>query len=138
MRWAAAAVLAAAAAWVAGGDMSADRSECADQLVGLAPCLQYVQGQARAPAPDCCGGLRQVLGKSPKCLCVLVKDKDDPNLGIKINATLALALPSVCGATHANVSHCPRKLLFFLLHSSPSLALATSSAVSLHLYFVVL
>ncbi|KAF7050400.1 hypothetical protein CFC21_058775 [Triticum aestivum] len=91
-----------------GADMDADRSECAEQLVGLAPCLQYVQGQARSPAPDCCGGLSQVLDKSPKCLCVLVKDKDDPNLGIKINASLALALPSACGNTKANVSHCPR------------------------------
>jgi hypothetical protein len=104
------AVAAAAAATLAGGDMNADKTECADQLVGLAPCLQYVQGQARAPPPDCCGGLRQVLGKSPKCLCVLVKDKDDPNLGIKINATLALALPSACGATRANASHCARTL----------------------------
>uniref|UniRef100_A0A0D9Z2J3 Bifunctional inhibitor/plant lipid transfer protein/seed storage helical domain-containing protein n=1 Tax=Oryza glumipatula TaxID=40148 RepID=A0A0D9Z2J3_9ORYZ len=110
-----AAAMAVAAAAVARGDMSADRTECADQLVGLAPCLQYVQGEAKAPAPDCCGGLRQVLGKSPKCLCVLVKDKDDPNLGIKINATLALALPSACGATHANVSHCPQ-----LLHIPPN------------------
>ena len=100
-------MLLGVAAVCVGGDMNSDRSECADQLVGLAPCLQYVQGQARAPAPDCCGGLRQVLGKSPKCLCVLVKDKDDPNLGIKINASLALALPSACGATKANVSHCP-------------------------------
>jgi hypothetical protein len=47
-------------------------------------------------------------------LCVLVKDKDDPNLGIKINATLALSLPSVCGATHANVSHCPRTDCHFI------------------------
>jgi hypothetical protein len=108
-RWWALVVAAAAAATAAGGDMNADRTECADQLVGLAPCLQYVQGQARAPPPDCCGGLRQVLAKSPKCLCVLVKDKDDPNLGIKINATLALALPSACGATRANASHCARK-----------------------------
>ena len=104
----------AAAATLAGGDMNADKTECADQLVGLAPCLQYVQGQARAPPPDCCGGLRQVLGKSPKCLCVLVKDKDDPNLGIKINATLALALPSACGATRANASHCARTPLIAL------------------------
>ncbi|RCV46389.1 hypothetical protein SEVIR_9G532400v4 [Setaria viridis] len=114
VRWWALVVAVAAAATVAGGDMNADRTECADQLVGLAPCLQYVQGQARAPPPDCCGGLRQVLGKSPKCLCVLVKDKDDPNLGIKINATLALALPSACGATRANASHCAQ-----LLHIPP-------------------
>ena len=69
MKWPAVMMLMLGVAAVcAGGDMSADRSECADQLVGLAPCLQYVQGQARAPAPDCCGGLRQVLEKSPKCL----------------------------------------------------------------------
>ncbi|KAE8787110.1 lipid transfer protein [Hordeum vulgare] len=98
-----------------GADMDADRSECAEQLMGLAPCLQYVQGQARSPAPDCCGGLSQVLDKSPKCLCVLVKDKDDPNLGIKINASLALALPSACRNTKANVSHCPQ-----LLHLPPN------------------
>jgi len=65
-RWAAVLVLAAATAVamvsVAGGDMSADKTECAEQLVSLAPCLQYVQGQARAPPPDCCGGLQQVLG----------------------------------------------------------------------------
>ncbi|CAM0871452.1 unnamed protein product [Alopecurus aequalis] len=118
MQWPAAVVmimLLGVAAVCVGGDMNSDRSECADQLVGLAPCLQYVQGQARAPAPDCCGGLRQVLDKSPKCLCVLVKDKDDPNLGIKINASLALALPSACGATKANVSHCPE-----LLHIPPN------------------
>ncbi|PUZ42681.1 hypothetical protein GQ55_9G601500 [Panicum hallii var. hallii] len=113
-QWAVVVAVAAAAATLAGGDMNADKTECADQLVGLAPCLQYVQGQARAPPPDCCGGLRQVLGKSPKCLCVLVKDKDDPNLGIKINATLALALPSACGATRANASHCAQ-----LLHIPP-------------------
>ncbi|KAJ1298632.1 hypothetical protein BS78_01G468900 [Paspalum vaginatum] len=114
MAWWAAVLLALVVAATAGGDMSADKTECADQLVGLAPCLQYVQGQARSPPPDCCGGLRQVLGKSPKCLCVLVKDKDDPNLGIKINATLALALPSACGATRANASHCAQ-----LLHIPP-------------------
>ena len=96
----------AAAATLAGGDMNADKTECADQLVGLAPCLQYVQGQARAPPPDCCGGLRQVLGKSPKCLCVLVKDKDDPNLGLKLNVTKALGLPAICKAA-ANISDCP-------------------------------
>ena len=115
VQWPALVMTVVVAMAAARADMSADRTECADQLVGLAPCLQYVQGQARAPTPDCCGGLRQVLGKSPKCLCVLVKDKDDPNLGIKINATLALALPSTCGATHANVSHCPQ-----LLHIPPN------------------
>ncbi|TVU41343.1 hypothetical protein EJB05_14850 [Eragrostis curvula] len=94
------------------GDFAKDRDECSDQLVGLATCLTYVQEQATAaaPTPDCCSGLKTVLGKSRKCLCVLVKDKDDPSLGLKINVTRALGLPAICNAP-ANISDCPSRLL---------------------------
>ena len=64
------------------GDVASDQAECTNQLVGLATCLPYVQGGAKAPTPDCCTGLKEVLSKSPKCLCVLIKDGDDPQLGI--------------------------------------------------------
>ncbi|KAL5719458.1 hypothetical protein ACHQM5_012231 [Ranunculus cassubicifolius] len=94
-------------------DLSKDRDECATQLVGLATCLPYVSGSAKAPTLDCCTGLKQVLGKSKKCLCVLVKDRNDPELGLKINATLALSLPSTCNAP-SNASDCPT-----LLHLAP-------------------
>ncbi|KAK3124716.1 hypothetical protein QOZ80_7BG0591170 [Eleusine coracana subsp. coracana] len=94
-----------------GGDFAADRAECSDKLVGLATCLTYVQEHATAvaPTPDCCAGLKTVLQTSRKCLCVLVKDKDDPNLGLKINVSKALGLPAVCKAS-ANISDCPRLL----------------------------
>ena len=85
-----------------------NREECAEQLVGLATCLPYVGGDAKAPTPDCCNGLKQVLKDNKKCLCVIIKDRNDPDLGLKINATLALSLPSVCHAP-ANVSQCPSK-----------------------------
>nr|TKW31029.1 hypothetical protein SEVIR_2G078200v2 [Setaria viridis] len=91
------------------GDFAADRAECSDKLVGLATCLTYVQDEASAPTPDCCAGLKTVLQSSRKCLCVLVKDKDDPNLGLKLNVTKALGLPAVCNAP-ANISDCPRLL----------------------------
>ncbi|KAI8562052.1 hypothetical protein RHMOL_Rhmol03G0005100 [Rhododendron molle] len=39
--------------------------------------------------------------------------RNDPGLGFKINATLALTLPYICRA-HANISHCPG-----LLHLAP-------------------
>ncbi|XP_062188261.1 non-specific lipid transfer protein GPI-anchored 14-like [Phragmites australis] len=104
---AAAAVLAAAVG--VGGDFAADRAECSDKLVALATCLTYVQDQAAAPTPDCCAGLKTVLQTSRKCLCVLVKDKDDPNLGLKLNVTKALGLPAFCNAP-ANISDCPRLL----------------------------
>ncbi|PSR90251.1 hypothetical protein CEY00_Acc30451 [Actinidia chinensis var. chinensis] len=99
---------------LASSDLAKDRQECADQLVGLATCLPYVGGQAKAPTLDCCSGLKQVLKASKKCLCILVKDRNDPSLGLKINATLALSLPTTCHAP-SNVSECPA-----LLHLAPN------------------
>ncbi|KAI4373706.1 hypothetical protein MLD38_011799 [Melastoma candidum] len=82
-----------------------DRAECADQLVGLATCLPYVGGDSKNPTIDCCTGLKTVIDKSRKCLCVLIKDRDDPSLGIKINLTLALGLPTACH-TPVNITEC--------------------------------
>ncbi|KAF0907016.1 hypothetical protein E2562_014637 [Oryza meyeriana var. granulata] len=102
-------VVAAAAAAGVSGDFAADRAECSDKLVALATCLTFVQDEAVAPTPDCCSGLKTVLQTSRKCLCVLIKDRDDPNLGLKINVTKALSLPTLCNAP-ANISDCPRLL----------------------------
>ncbi|MED6108925.1 Non-specific lipid transfer protein GPI-anchored 14 [Stylosanthes scabra] len=92
-----------------------DKEECTQQLAGLATCLPYVGGGgAKAPTPDCCNGLKQVLKNSKKCLCLIIKDRNDPNLGgLQINVTLALGLPTVCNAP-ANISKCPE-----LLHMDP-------------------
>ena len=55
------------------------------------------------PTPDCCSGLKQVLKDNKKCLCVNIRERNDPELGLQINVTVALGLPSVCHAP-ANVS----------------------------------
>ncbi|KAK9002531.1 hypothetical protein V6N11_025205 [Hibiscus sabdariffa] len=89
----------------ASSDIDQDKAECSNQVMGLAPCIPYVDGEAKAPTMDCCSGLKQVVDKSRKCLCVLIKDGDDPRLGLKINATLAAALPSGCRAT-VNMTDC--------------------------------
>ncbi|KAH7570721.1 hypothetical protein JRO89_XS05G0166700 [Xanthoceras sorbifolium] len=94
------------------GDKAKDREECTDQLVGLSTCLPYVGGEAKAPTPDCCSGLKQVLNKDKKCLCVIVRDRNDPELGLNINVTLALGLPSVC--------HQPANVSQSLLHMDPN------------------
>ncbi|GMI74117.1 glycosylphosphatidylinositol-anchored lipid protein transfer 14 [Hibiscus trionum] len=105
-----------ASAAVVGADTAGDKDkeECTQQLVGLATCLPYVGGTAKAPTPDCCSGLKQVLKSNKKCLCVIIKDRNDPDLGLNLNVTLALTLPSVCSAP-ANVSKCPE-----LLHMDPN------------------
>ncbi|OVA20689.1 Bifunctional inhibitor/plant lipid transfer protein/seed storage helical domain [Macleaya cordata] len=95
-------------------DMGKEREECTDQLIKLSTCLPYVGGTARAPTPECCTDLKQVLSQSKKCLCILVKDRNDPALGLNINATLALSLPHICKSP-ADVSKCP-----VLLHLAPN------------------
>ncbi|XP_059311073.1 non-specific lipid transfer protein GPI-anchored 14-like [Lycium ferocissimum] len=95
-------------------DTEKDKQECTQSLIGLATCLPYVGGNAPAPTPDCCTGLKQVLKANKKCLCLLIKDRNDPDLGLQLNVTLALTLPSVCQAP-ANISECPA-----LLHLPPN------------------
>ncbi|XP_040378730.1 non-specific lipid transfer protein GPI-anchored 13 [Oryza brachyantha] len=104
-------VAAAAMAGAAAGDFAADRAECADKLMGLATCLTFVEEKAtaRAPTRDCCAGLGQVVAGSKKCLCVLVKDRDEPALGFRINVTRAMDLPSLCSIP-ATFSDCPKLL----------------------------
>ena len=76
-------------------DAAKNREECAQKLLGLATCLPYIGGQAMVPTLDCCTGLKQVL-KDDKCLYVIIRDRNDPELGLQINVTLALDQPSVC------------------------------------------
>ncbi|KAL2461349.1 Bifunctional inhibitor/lipid-transfer protein/seed storage 2S albumin superfamily protein [Abeliophyllum distichum] len=90
-------------------DNSKEKEECAQSLVGLATCLPYVGGTAKIPTPDCCKGLKQLLKTNKKCLCVIIKDGNDPDLALNINLTLALSLPQICNAP-ANVSQCPALL----------------------------
>lgn len=98
-------------------DSSKEKQECTAQLTGLASCLPYVEGEGKTPAPDCCDGLKTLLKTNKKCLCVIIKDRNDPDLGgIVINVTLALNLPTVCNAP-ANISKCPE-----LLHMDPNSA----------------
>ncbi|CAH8265921.1 unnamed protein product [Arabidopsis lyrata] len=97
----------------AGDDKEKDKEGCTEKLVGMATCLPYVQGQAKSPTPDCCSGLKQVLNSDMKCLCVIIQDRNDPDLGLQVNVSLALGLPSVCHAT-ADITKCPA-----LLHLDP-------------------
>ncbi|CAI8597979.1 unnamed protein product [Vicia faba] len=100
-------------AGLASSDLSKDREECADKLVTLASCLPYVGGDANTPTIDCCTSLKIVLDKTKKCICILIKDRNDPKLGFTLNATLAVQLPSACHIP-SNISQCVD-----LLHLSP-------------------
>ncbi|KAG6386489.1 hypothetical protein SASPL_155392 [Salvia splendens] len=97
-------------------DVASDRQKCENQLIGLATCLPYVGGEAKAPASDCCTGFKQVLRDSRECICLLIKDRDDPSLGLKINATRALSLPDKCKTPiNESITDCPT-----ILHLPPN------------------
>jgi hypothetical protein len=98
----------------ANSDLTKDRDECADKLVTLASCLPYVGGDANTPAIDCCTALKIVLDKTKKCICILIKDRNDPKLGFALNATLAVQLPNACHIP-SNISQCVGKYILFLI-----------------------
>ncbi|KAL7586418.1 hypothetical protein Lser_V15G37770 [Lactuca serriola] len=81
------------------------QSGCTTALIGLAPCLTFVSGNASIPSASCCSQLSNVVQGQPQCLCSLLNGSG-PNLGISINQTLALSLPSACNVQTPPVSKC--------------------------------
>ncbi|CAN0873773.1 Non-specific lipid transfer protein GPI-anchored 14, partial [Linum grandiflorum] len=105
-----------AAAAASSSSSEKEIGECAEQLAGLATCLPYVGGTSKSPTKDCCGGLEDLLKSNKKCLCVVIKDRDDPQLGLHIDLSLAISLPSACNISPSpNISKCPE-----LLHMAPN------------------
>lgn len=90
--------------------------KCAEKLEGASTCLPYIQGDAKAPTSDCCNGLKDAIKNNHRCLCLMVIERNDPDLGLKyINITLALGLPSICKAPE-NLSQCPGTIFYYLIN----------------------
>ncbi|KAH7849939.1 hypothetical protein Vadar_025325 [Vaccinium darrowii] len=94
---------------VAAATIEQDEKDCADQLANLAACIPFVSGTAKKPTPQCCEDTQKVKSAKPKCLCVLIKESTDPSMGLPVNTTLALQMPSACNID-AKVSDCPTLL----------------------------
>ncbi|KAJ4705515.1 protein YLS3-like [Melia azedarach] len=90
-------------------DINQDKKECSAQLSEFTACLPFVGGKEKSPTATCCTNLKKEINKTRKCLCLIVKDRNDPGLGFVLNATLALSLPTVCH-TPGNASDCPALL----------------------------
>uniref|UniRef100_A0A0R0FZE7 Bifunctional inhibitor/plant lipid transfer protein/seed storage helical domain-containing protein n=1 Tax=Glycine max TaxID=3847 RepID=A0A0R0FZE7_SOYBN len=97
------------------GDSAKDKQRCAESLTGVATCLPYLGADAKAPTADCCSGLTQAMKTNNKCVCLILKDRDDPDLGLKINMTIAVGLPSLC-KTPDNLSQCSDHTLIMYQH----------------------
>jgi hypothetical protein len=89
---------------------AAAQSNCTSVLIGMAPCLSYVSGSSSTPSSSCCSMLASVVQSQPQCLCTALNGGGGAALGVTINQTLALALPSACNVQTPPVSRCNGKV----------------------------
>ncbi|KAH9607983.1 hypothetical protein KSS87_016732 [Heliosperma pusillum] len=70
--------------------------DCTTLVLTMADCLSYVSNDSTTTTPEggCCSGLKQVLKTSPGCLCEAFEQS--AQLGISLNLTKTMALPSAC------------------------------------------
>ncbi|CAJ1977194.1 unnamed protein product [Sphenostylis stenocarpa] len=83
----------------------AQSSSCSNALVNLSPCLNYISGNSSTPSSGCCSQLASVVSSQPECLCEVLNGGAS-SLGITINQTRALALPTVCNVKTPSITQC--------------------------------
>ncbi|CAN4101221.1 unnamed protein product [Withania somnifera] len=86
--------------------VSGQSDNCQQVIVGLAPCSDYIQGNATKPSSGCCTQLATIVKNQPQCLCQVVNGGAASSLGINVNQTQALGLPKACNVQTPAVSLC--------------------------------
>ncbi|XP_057953736.1 non-specific lipid transfer protein GPI-anchored 2-like [Malania oleifera] len=80
--------------------------DCLTSLYNLSDCLTYVEQGSNVTKPDkaCCPELAGLVESKPQCLCQLIGNSS--SVGLEINVTKALALPTACSVSTPPVSLC--------------------------------
>ncbi|KAL3828653.1 hypothetical protein ACJIZ3_017455 [Penstemon smallii] len=80
--------------------------DCFTYLVNLSDCLTFVENDSNLTKPDpgCCPELANLVDTKPICLCDLIGKSGQ--VGISVDVSRALRLPSVCNVTTPPVSLC--------------------------------
>ncbi|KAM2022256.1 hypothetical protein ACFX16_044180 [Malus domestica] len=70
--------------------------DCDDVIYGMADCIPFLSDGNTNTKPEgsCCSGLEMVLKASDDCICEAIESSTD--MGIPINMTKAMTLPSAC------------------------------------------
>ncbi|CAM9000399.1 unnamed protein product [Rhodiola kirilowii] len=84
---------------------ASSQSSCTSVLISMSPCLNYITGNSSSPSPSCCQQLANVVSSQPRCLCQVLNG-GGPSLGVAINQTRAMALPTACNVKTPPVSRC--------------------------------
>ncbi|KAL5561707.1 hypothetical protein UlMin_031454 [Ulmus minor] len=81
----------------------AQSSSCTNALISMSPCLNYITGNSSTPSSSCCSQLASVVQSQPRCLCEVLNGGSS-SLGINVNQTQALALPTSCMSKHLQLA----------------------------------
>ncbi|CAN6846591.1 unnamed protein product [Brassica oleracea] len=104
-------------------------SDCSSVIYDMMDCLSYLTPGSNDTKPTkvCCGGILSVLQYNPKCVCIgLASSKD---MGIALNNTRALAMPTICKLPIA-APHCAILDVSRPSASTPGLSSVSPSAVT--------
>ncbi|KVI10947.1 non-specific lipid-transfer protein-like protein At5g64080 [Cynara cardunculus var. scolymus] len=84
----------------------APAADCSTVILNMADCLSYVTAGSTVKKPEgtCCSGLKTVLKTDAECLCEAFKNS--AQLGISLNVTKALDLPSACHINAPSATKC--------------------------------
>ncbi|CAB4291673.1 unnamed protein product [Prunus armeniaca] len=81
------------------------QSSCTNVIISMSPCLDYITGNSSTPSSPCCSQFANVVSSQPKCLCEVLNGGSS-SVGVNINQTQALALPSACKVQTPPISRC--------------------------------
>ncbi|CAK7357024.1 unnamed protein product [Dovyalis caffra] len=80
--------------------------DCSNLILSMADCLSFVSNDSTLTKPEntCCSGLKTVLSTDAACLCEAFKNS--AQLGVALNITKALSLPSACKIHTSSATNC--------------------------------
>ncbi|MCD7447558.1 hypothetical protein HAX54_031587 [Datura stramonium] len=90
---------------ICAGVVAQSSDDCTNVLISMSPCLNYITGNSSVPSSGCCTQLGTVVKNNPSCLCQVLSGGAS-NLGLNINQTQALALPTACKVQTPPLSQC--------------------------------
>ncbi|XVF44733.1 hypothetical protein PTKIN_Ptkin02bG0147700 [Pterospermum kingtungense] len=91
---------------------SSSSVDCSSLILNMADCLSFVSSGSEVSKPEgsCCSGLKTVLKADADCLCEAFKSS--ASLGVTLNVTKALTLPSVCKVSAPSATNCAISIPF--------------------------
>ncbi|KAK6143697.1 hypothetical protein DH2020_024045 [Rehmannia glutinosa] len=101
--------------------------DCSSLVLNMADCLSFVMAGSTTSKPEgtCCSGLKTVLKTGAECLCEAFKNS--AQLGVTLNVSKALSLPTACHVSAPSVTNCGYGVIYYSTTALSPLAVSPSS-----------